>query len=295
MQEILVTQNLCKHYGNTLAVDNVSISVPQGSICGLVGKNGAGKTTLMRMLCGLVAPNQGSICLVPNQARTSTTVGAVVESPSLYQEFCAMDNLVCQCKLLGIPADKTYLEQTLELCGIGNTGSKKVKDFSLGMKQRLAIAMALVGKPQLLILDEPTNGLDPEGIHNMRNLFVDLNQKLGISMLISSHILAELEKFATEFLFMHKGKIVAHVTQQKLAQITKKGLQFVVDNAENALPVVQNLGEFAVDGNKITLFGEVDVTDVVVGLFNAGVRVLSVASVGETLEDFFIRCVGGAL
>ena len=110
MQEILMTQNLCKRYGNTLAVDNVSISVPQGSICGLVGKNGAGKTTLMRMLCGLVAPNQGSICLVPNQARTSTTVGAVVESPSLYQEFCAMDNLVCQCKLLGIPADKTYLE-----------------------------------------------------------------------------------------------------------------------------------------------------------------------------------------
>lgn len=204
MDSIIKTKNLCKHYKETVALDKVSLNVPKGSIYGLIGNNGAGKTTLMRILSNLQNQTSGSITKAEN-----IKVGAIIESPALYPTLSARGNLKYQLKITGYPSKnvKGKISELLSLVHLKDS-KKLVMNYSLGMKQRLALAMALVGNPDFLILDEPLNGLDPEGIKDMRSIIVDLNQKYGVTTMISSHILGELQKVATDYGFLKNGTLI---------------------------------------------------------------------------------------
>lgn len=200
MNAVLKTSQLTKTYSSKQVVKELSMTIQQGDIYGFIGKNGAGKTTLIRMIAGLATPSSGSIELFGSSdlVKERAKIGTVIESPALFPNMTARENLITQCRIANVK-DLRVVDETLELVGLSNTGKKKAKNFSLGMRQRLAIAIALIGDPEFLILDEPTNGLDPEGIKEIRDLILHLNQKKHITVLISSHILSELSKFATRY------------------------------------------------------------------------------------------------
>ena len=291
---IITTTNLTKEYNGRRVVDNVTLQINQGEICGLVGKNGAGKTTLMRLLTGLITPTQGSFAVCPNQARTDTTVSALIESPSLYGGLSGMDNLRAQARLLGLPDDKGYFAKTLEIVGLPNT-NQKASSYSLGMKQRLAIALALLGKPSLVLLDEPTNGLDPQGIVDLRQLFVKLNRDFGITFVISSHILSELGKFATSYCFVNNGKLIKQATASEVDAACKKFVRVHLEDVPTAFALLKQAG-YTVEGR----VGQVDVldenaqiVDVVTILSQGGVVVNNVQTQSQTLEDYFIALLRG--
>lgn len=214
---ILQTQSLTKQYGHRTVVDQVSMTIYEGDIYGFIGKNGAGKTTFIRMAVGLASPSSGSIRLFnsSNLRERRAEIGTVIESPAFYPGMTAMENLTAFAKLQGLH-DPEHLQQLLDLVGLTDTGRKKCKHFSLGMKQRLAIAIALIGNPKLLILDEPTNGLDPEGMKEIRELILKLNQERHITVLVSSHILGELSKFATRYGIIHHGKLIEEFTEEDI-------------------------------------------------------------------------------
>lgn len=302
MADIMIsTTNLTKKYGGKVVVDNVSLQIERGGIIGLVGQNGAGKTTLIRLLTGLAEPTSGSYKLLPEQERRPTDVAAIVERPSIYSNMSAMDNLIAQSMLLGLKPDKEYLTSTLKLVGLDPTLRRVAKHYSLGMKQRLAIAMTLVGKPQLLILDEPTNGLDPEGIADMRELFVNLNRQMGVTVVISSHILSELSKFATEFYIMDKGRMLKRVTADEIKSISGKRVSITTDNTAQALVLLQQFGEAVlIDYNKIQLTTNEAVTQIMLSLAQAGITVYSFDQADNALEEYYLDIVrkahqGGAL
>lgn len=222
MEVILRTNHITKQYGNQAVVDDLSMTIRKGDIYGFIGKNGAGKTTLIRMITGLAKPSDGNMLLFGNSnlLEGRRNIGTVIESPALYSGMTARENLIVQCKLQNV-SDFTQVDNILTLVGLSETSKKKAKNFSLGMRQRLAIAIALVGNPQLLILDEPTNGLDPEGIKEIRELIVKLNKDRKITVLISSHILGELSKFATRYGIIHHGKLIEEFTEQQLLERCK--------------------------------------------------------------------------
>ena len=295
MSIVIRTEHLTKRYGTLLAVNDVSLEIEKGSIIGLIGKNGAGKTTLIRILTGLTLPTSGTFAVLPEQTRSDTSVAAIVESPSIYTDMTALDNLRVQCKLLQIACDDDYLQKTLQIVKLDAKNTQKVKNYSLGMKQRLAIAMTLVGKPELLILDEPTNGLDPEGIHDIRQLFVDINKTLGTTIIVSSHILSELSKFATEYYFMDKGKIIKHCSAEELENLGAKRLRLTVDDVAKAQEVLSPLGRVEiVSANTVELYGDNQPTQVLLELSKAQVVVSNIINIGDNLEDYFISLIGGA-
>ena len=310
MSVLIKTQNLVKRYNDLVAVDNVSITIESGAIVGLVGRNGAGKTTLIRLLTGLAKPTSGTFQIMPEGERLDTSVAAIVERPSVYSNMTGMENLKAQSYLLGLPIDEQYLKTTLGLVRLDPSSKKKVKDYSLGMRQRLAIAMTLVGKPKLLILDEPTNGLDPQGIRDMREIFVNLNQKFGVTLVVSSHILTELGKFATEFYFMERGRIIKHATAEEIVFASQKRLRVIVDDAEKAAQALSNMvvttsevdNQLApqtdvkvkiVSSHVVEIFADIPATEVLLTLAQNGVTATNIINVGDDLENYYMQLING--
>ena len=230
MDYVLRTNALCKKYKDYKALNGLSMNVPKGAIYGFIGKNGAGKTTLIRLICGLQSPTSGSYTLYGRKhtdqeiVKSRRRMGAVVETPSVYMDMTARDNLRQQYHILGLPSFDG-MEEILELVRLSDTGKKKAKDFSLGMRQRLAIARAIVHKPELLILDEPVNGLDPVGIKEMRELFCDLVKHQKITILLSSHILSEIDKTADRIGVIVNGNVVQEISPQEMKEQYPNGLE----------------------------------------------------------------------
>lgn len=247
MDYILKAEALTKIYGHHKALDNFSMHIPQGAIYGLVGKNGAGKTTLLRLICGLQEATSGDYTLfgISNRKHeilnARKEMGAVIETPAIYLDMSATGNLKEQYRVLGIRAFDT-IPQLLKMVGLENTGWKKAKNFSLGMRQRLGIAVALVGNPRFLVLDEPINGLDPQGIIEIRQLLLNLNQKYGITILISSHILDELSRLATHYGFIDNGKMIKEISASDLENSLHKSVRIEVTNGNALAAVLEQTG-----------------------------------------------------
>ena len=300
MEYILSASALTKSYRGFRALDDFNMHIPKGAIYGIVGKNGAGKTTLIRLICGLQEPSGGEYTLygVKNTTgkicRARRRVGAVVETPSIYMDMNAADNLREQYCVLGMPSFEG-IPELLQLVGLSDVGSKKVKHFSLGMKQRLGIAIALAGDPDFLILDEPANGLDPQGIVEIRELILKLNRERQITVLISSHILDELSRLATHYGFIDRGHMVKEISAAELEQASRKCVRVAVTNPQSALPVFDGMAlEYsAVSENEIDIFSAVNISELVLALAQASCQVQSIHEREESLESYFIDLIGG--
>lgn len=246
MEYVLKTNMLCKQYDQFHALRGVTMQIPKGAVYGFVGKNGAGKTTLLRLICGLQHPTSGDYMLYGKKntekdfARTRRKIGAVIESPAIYLDMSAEENLKQQYRILGCPSFDG-LQDLLTLVGLGNTGKKKSRDFSLGMRQRLGIAIALAQDPDFLILDEPVNGLDPQGIIEIRELIGKLNREHQITVLISSHILDELSKLATHYGFIDNGSIIKEMSAQELHAACRKCVHIKVTNIKPLTHILDSM------------------------------------------------------
>lgn len=297
MENIIETYGLSKSYKGKLALNEVSLSVRKGAILGLVGKNGAGKTTLIRVLTDVAKPTGGSYSLFGEKDASKfpalrRKVASMIEKPAFYAGCSAEFNLKTQLILNGYTGDlKAMAEEQLRFVGLDEVigTNKNVSNFSLGMRQRLGIAMALVKEPELLLLDEPTNGLDPEGIKQIRDLLIKLNQEKGITILISSHILSELSLLATEYVFMDNGKVVGNVSASELERGTSKTLHLKVSDSAAAQALLGKEG-FASEivGDELVVSGHQESADVVKLLLSNGVDVTHFHEVSHGLEDFFL-------
>lgn len=300
MDYVLKTNNLCKHYKDFKALNNLTMHVPKGAIYGFVGKNGAGKTTLIRLVCGLQSPTSGEFELYGVKhsdkaiSKSRRRMGAVVETPSVYLDLTAEDNLKQQYRILGMPSFDG-IPALLNLVGLENTGKKKVRNFSLGMKQRLGIAVALCGNPDFLVLDEPINGLDPQGIIEMRELILKLNREHKITVLISSHILDELSRLATHYGFIDSGRIVREMSAEELESACRKCMRITVTNTAVLTHVLDDMEmEYTViDDQTADIYAKPNITQLSLALADEGCEVLTVEEHDESLESFYISLVGG--
>lgn len=300
MEYVLETRSLCKSYRHFKALNGLDMHIPKGAIYGFVGKNGAGKTTLIRLICGLQPPTSGEFTLYGAKNtcgdiyKARRRVGAVIETPSVYLSMTARENLKQQYRVLGLP-DFNGIDELLTLVGLSDTGRKKVKNFSLGMRQRLGIAIALCGDPDMLILDEPTNGLDPQGIIEIRELILELNQKRGITVLISSHILDELSRLATHYGFIDNGRLVKEISAQELETLCRKCARVTVSDI-SALALIldkMNLEYKILDNKTADIYAHPNITKLTLALADVGCELLGFEERDESLESFFISLVGG--
>lgn len=301
MDTILTTESLSKHYGKFKALDNVSMHIPKGAIYGFVGRNGAGKTTLIRLICGLQEPDSGTYTIYGTANddkainKQRARMGAVIETPSIYMEMSAEENLKQQARILGLPSFDG-IDELLKLIGLEQTGNKKAKHFSLGMRQRLGIGIALVNDPDFLVLDEPTNGLDPQGIIQIRELILKLNQNRQITLLISSHILDELSKLATHFGFIDNGRIVKEISAEQLEMMSRQCLRLEVDNIQALIGVLDSmkLNYKLINENTAEIYGKPSITHLIQELADQHCEVQSIQEQDESLESYFINLVGGS-
>lgn len=302
MEYCLTTEALCKQYRHTKALDGLSMHVPKGAIYGFVGKNGAGKTTLIRIICGLQKPTSGEYTLYgvagsdKEIAKSRRRMGAIVETPSIYMDMTAADNIRMQYRILGRPTD-AGIGELLSLVGLSDTGRKKAGKFSLGMRQRLGIAVALAGEPDFLVLDEPINGLDPQGIIEIRELIVRLNRERQITFLISSHLLEELSKLATHYGFIDHGRLVREISAAQLEEACRKCVHVEVTD-ETALTRVLDEKQVAyrlLGGRMAEIYTDLGVTDLVLALDKEHCKVLSYKEQDESLESYYVNLVGGEI
>ena len=289
---VLETRNLVKKYDGKAVVDNVNVHVKKGDIYGLIGKNGAGKTTLMRVILGLCGKDSGEIVLFggENLCSARAKIGSLIEEPGLYKNCTAYENLKRFSILYG--ADESKIPELLELVGIPDTGSKKVKNFSLGMRQRLGIAIALLNDPEMLLLDEPINGLDPTGIKEMRELFSKLNDK-GITLIISSHILEELSKLVNVYGIISDGKIIDEVTSDSLEEKSRRYVIFKTSDDAKALSIFERLypdGKAEIGKEGFKVFEPADVSGKInAALIKEGVDVFEFKKASFDIEEYFIE------
>lgn len=301
MEYVLETNGLSKRYRAFMALNGLNMHIPKGSIYGFVGRNGAGKTTLFRLICGLQEPTSGSFILYGAKntdtkiERARRRMGAVVESPAVYPDMTAEENLRQQYLVLGMPSADGIAE-LLHLVGLDGMGKKQVKNFSLGMRQRLGIAVALAGNSDFLVLDEPVNGLDPQGIIEMRELILKLNREHGITVLISSHILDELSRLATHYGFIDSGHMVKEMSAEELEMRCRKCTRVETTNSKVLARVLDHLSaEYrVVDDAKVDVFADVQVTKLAVEALKENCVIYSMKERDESLESFYMNLIGGA-
>ena len=299
----LVTENITKTYGFHKVLDGVSMSVKKGDIYGFVGENGAGKTTIIRVVTGLIFANSGSYKLFGVSEKDEKIyeirkkMNAIVEAPSIYLNMTAVDNLKMQQRMLGLTIDENKIFEILKYVGLEDVDVKKKSvNFSLGMRQRLGIAMCLINEPKFLILDEPLNGLDPEGIVNMRNLILKLNEEKGITFLISSHILTELSLVATRYGIISKGKLVKEITKEELDVVEKKETLIKTTDNEKAYELLkEDISPELLDykDDTIIISGEIDINELVKKFLEVKVAILDIKTKQASIEDFYLSVIGG--
>lgn len=298
---LLCTHNLTKQFGKQRAVDSVNLHMKRGAIYGFIGRNGAGKTTFLKMISGLAQPTSGEIELFGYSGKdlkqVRSRIGCLIEAPGLYDNMTARENLTIKCQLFGI-RKREYVDEILETVGLSDAGKKKTKHFSMGMKQRLGIGMALVGEPDLLVLDEPINGLDPQGIVEVRDTILKLQQDRNMTILISSHILEELSKLCTDYGIIHNGMLLQELTREQLMKQCCERIELTLEEPETALPILDQMGFVdyrVVDKNHIHIFERLEESTAVNReLVKAGIPMQAIMINKEELESYFLNLTGGA-
>lgn len=302
MSEILLrTYGLTKQFGKQKAVNEVNIHIRQGAIYGFIGKNGAGKTTFLKMISGLSKPTSGEMELFGYSGhelcRIRSRIGCLIEAPGLYGNMNAYENMMIKCKLFGIK-NPEYINKLLEIVGLSEAGNKKTKNYSLGMKQRLGIALAMVGDPDLLVLDEPINGLDPQGIAEIRDTIMRLHEEKNMTIIISSHILEELSKIATDYGIIHNGVLLQEITADELISKCEERIEIALAKPEKAIPVLDKMGFTnyrIIDGEHIYIFEQLEgLSEINRELVEAGINIKGISTVNESLETYFLSLTGGA-
>lgn len=301
MEIVLETNNLEKKYKDFRALNHTNIHIEKGAIYGLIGKNGAGKTTLIRIVCGLQEPTNGSYIIYGKSNNSNDIIsarkrmGAIIETPSIYGEMTARDNLTLQYKLVGMPS-LDGIDDLLKLVGLEDTGKKKAKNFSLGMKQRLGIAISLANNPDFLILDEPINGLDPQGIIEIRELILKLNKERRITILISSHYLDELSKIATHYGFLDSGSIIQEITSEELMKKMEHKIILTVNDPKEFVKYFEenNISYEVMDSKTINVYGKHNLSKLVSGLSKKNLIADEVHEQEESLENYYMNLIGGS-
>lgn len=296
MEYIIETEGLTKRYGKRLCVNNISIHIAKGDIYGFIGRNGAGKTTAMRLILGLARPTSGKIKLFNSDDLNAQRkkIGSLIEAPGLYKRCSALENMKRFSILYG--GDDKEIEELLSFVGLNGVGNKKVGQFSLGMKQRLGIAIALLGDPKVLILDEPVNGLDPAGIKEVRDLLLKLNKEKNVTIMISSHLLDELAKITTKYGIINNGVLVEEIDAPKLMERCKNNIVISCDRLQEAKELLESelkLTNISIVNDKLHIVDEIESTDEINTLLvKNDFKVHEITINKNSFEDYFIERLG---